>query len=313
MASPAVTLFLFWDKWGMDKTEKVKNHIKEIKKKLEQTPEDPPRPLKKSEEKLLALEIQKEFDVFDKTWENRVFIKLFVAARTSGLLKSMSDREFKTLIALSLYMDENGDCFPSQDQIARDLGCSRETANRRIQSLLKFRFNSNPVVQALKTRNKEGKWDNVRYTILPVAQVKIFEKPPKEEIETSHVTKSSHGPCDDVAMWQNRHTNKNHNTLNKIFNNVNNADKKISKKRSEEQEYLAQELAERLDDDSSLGFYRRVAILVPKHIIFQTLSEVKDAYLTGRVKKNKGALFNSVIQTKAKEFGIELNLKREVK
>jgi hypothetical protein len=297
----------------MEKSEKVKNHIQKIKKKLEQTPENIFRSPLQPEDKLIALEIEKEFDVFEKTWENRVFVKLFVAARTSGLLKKMSDREFKTLIALALYMDENGDCFPSQDQIARDLGCSRETANRRIQSLLRFRFNGEPVVHSLKTRNKEGKWDNVRYTILPVAQIKIFEKPSKEEIETSHVTKSSHGPCDDVAMWQNRHTNKNHNKLNQILNNVNNADKKIPLKENEEQEYLAQELAERLDDDSSLGFYRRVVGLVPKHVVFQALSEVKDAYLTGRVRKSKGALFNSVIQSKAKECGIDLNLKREVK
>jgi len=297
----------------MEKSKKVKNHIQKIKKNLEQTPENIFRSPLQPEDKLIALEIEKEFDVFEKTWENRVFVKLFVAARTSGLLKKMSDREFKTLIALALYMDENGDCFPSQDQIARDLGCSRETANRRIQSLLRFRFNGEPVVHSLKTRNNEGKWDNVRYTILPVAQIKIFEKPSKEELDTSHVTISSHGPCDDVAMWQNRHTNKNHNTLNQILNNVNNANKKTSFKGNEEQEYLAQELAERLDDDSSLGFYRRVVGLVPKHVVFQALSEVKDAYLTGRVRKSKGALFNSVIQSKAKECGIDLNLKREVK
>jgi DNA-binding GntR family transcriptional regulator len=99
-----------------------------------------------------------------------------VAARTSGLLKKISDREFKTLIALALYMDKNGNCYPSQDQIARDLGISRETANRRIQSLLRFRFDGKPIIKAVRLRNKEGTWENVRYTILPVAQVKIFEK-----------------------------------------------------------------------------------------------------------------------------------------
>ncbi len=80
---------------------------------------------KYKDEKMVTVEIKKEFDVLDKAWENKVFVKLFVAARTSGLLKKISDREFKTLIALALYMDENGDCYPSQDQVARDLGCSR--------------------------------------------------------------------------------------------------------------------------------------------------------------------------------------------
>ena len=108
------------------------------------------------DEKMVTVEIQKEFDVLDKAWDNKVFVKLFVAARTSGLLKKISDREFKTLIALALYMDENGDCFPSQGQVARDLGCSRETANRRIKSLLNFRFNGKPVIKSVQMRGKHG-------------------------------------------------------------------------------------------------------------------------------------------------------------
>jgi|Deesub1362A_J573_1020465.scaffolds.fasta_scaffold00529_7 hypothetical protein len=34
-------------------------------------------------EQLLLVEIQKEFDVFQKTWEEKVFVKLYVAARLS--------------------------------------------------------------------------------------------------------------------------------------------------------------------------------------------------------------------------------------
>ena len=263
------------------------------------------------DEKLVTVEIQKEYDVFEQSWENRVFVKLFVAARTSGLLKKISDREFKTLIALALYMDENGDCYPSQDQIARDLGISRETSNRRIQSLLRFRFNGSPIVKSAKVRNKDGKWDNVRYTILPVAQVKIFEKSVENEPEDNHVMISSHGPCDDSATWRNRHTNYNHllNKNNKLNNVKSNAifSKDKKEKRSEQKEYLAQEMAEKLEDDHSLGFYRKVADLIPETLIFQALSEVKDAYLTGRVKKSKAALFTSVIKSKALEHNINFN------
>ena len=265
-------------------------------------------------EKLVTVEIQKEFDTLEQSWENRVFVKLFVAARTSGLLKKISDREFKTLIALALYMDENGDCYPTQYQIARDLGCSLSTTNRRIQSLLRFRFEGKPVVKAVQVRSKEGRWDNVRYTILPVAQVKIFEKSADEEENNNRMPKSAHGPYADIAVRQNQHTNYNQSLINKKeLNNVKSDaifknDKKD--KRSPEKEYLAEEMADQLNDDHSLGFYRKIADMVPETLIFQALSEVKDASLTGRVKKSKAALFTTVIQGKAKEHNINLDIKK---
>jgi hypothetical protein len=265
------------------------------------------------DEKLVTVEIQKEYDALEQSWENRVFVKLFVAARTSGLLKKISDREFKTLIALALYMDENGDCYPTQYQIAKDLGCSLSTTNRRIQSLLKFRFEGKPIVKAVQARNKEGRWDNVRYTILPVAQVKIFEKPAEKEEDNNRMPKSAYGPYADIAVRQNQHTNYNKTLINKKENNVkSDAIFKTNKKekRSPEKEYLAEEMAEQLNDDHSLGFYRKIADIVPETLIFQALSEVKDAALTGRVRKNKAALFTTVIQGKAQEHNINLDIKK---
>ena len=261
------------------------------------------------DEKLVTIEIQKEYDTLEQSWENRVFVKLFVAARTSGLLKKISDREFKTLIALALYMDKNGNCYPSQDQVARDLGISRETANRRIKSLLRFRFDGKPVIKAVRLRNKEGTWENVRYTILPVAQVKIFEKSADNKPDNILVTKSSQGPCDDPAMWRNRHTNYNH-YLNKNNNNVKENVILKKGKRSQEKELLAKEISEQLEDNHSLGFYRKIVDTVPENLIYQALSEVKDTYLMGKVKKSRAALFTTVIQGKAQEYNINLDIKK---
>lgn len=317
MAMPAITFFIS-GKEGMKDPDKIKDHIQEIKKKLEQTPENPQRPPKKSEEKLVTIEFQKEYDVFKSSWEERVFVKLYVEARSSGLLKAISDRDWKTLCTLATFMNKDGKCYPSQNELARALGVSRQMANERIQSLLKFRFKDQPVLILEKARRKTEsgeRWDNNHYTIKPISNLKIFDygipkylKKPNNKDPMSR--KLDIGLCQENPVSGKLDTNKNH-ILNKILNNVNNADKKISKKRSDEQEYLAQDLAERLDDDRSLGFYRRIVELLPKHVIYQTLSEVKDAYLTGRVKRSKGALFNSIIQAKAEEFGIELNLKRD--
>ncbi len=91
------------------------------------------------------------------------------------------------------------------------------------------------------------------------------------------------------------------NNTNRI-NNVNiNVISNNKKKRTPEKEAFAKDIAERLEDDHSLGFYRKVVDLVPENLIWQALSEVKDAFLTGRVKKSRAALFNTIIQSKAKE------------
>jgi biotin operon repressor len=303
----------------MGKYNKAENHRKEIRKKPVLPPGNPTDSLKNKDDKLVTVEIQKEFDVLDKAWENKVFVKLFVAARTSGLLKKISDCEFKTLITLALYMDENGDCYPSQYQIARDLGCTRLTATRRIQSLLNFRFNGNPIVKAVKKRGRHGEWNNNYYTILPVSQIKIFEKPPKDEVEDNHVSKVIHGPCNETdtsSMYHNHHTNniltlKNKNQLNNVKENaVFNKGKK--KKRSPEKESLASYIAEQLEDDHSLGFYRRIVDNISENLIYQALSEVKDTYLTGKIIKSKAALFNTIIQNKAKENNINLGINKTV-
>jgi hypothetical protein len=91
------------------------------------------------------------------------------------------------------------------------------------------------------------------------------------------------------------------------INNVNNAISNKKKKRAPEKEYLAKEMAEQLEDDHSLGFYRKVADLVPENLIWQALSEVKDAFLSGRVKKSKAALFTTVIKAKAQGHNINFN------
>jgi len=296
----------------MTEDNKIENQKIIIREQLGLPIENITTSKKYKDEKMVTVEIQKEFDVLDKSWENKVFVKLFVAARTSGLLKKISDREFKTLIALALYMDENGDCYPSQDQVARDLGCTRVTANRRIQSLLRFRFNGEPVVTAVRLRNKGGTWENVRYTILPVAHLKIFEKSDENEPNNNHVSKTIQGePCNNPATWQNRHTNKNYTLNNNQFNNVksNAISNKKKKKRSEDKEYLASYIAEQLEDDHSLGFFRKVVDLVPENLIYQALSEVKDTSLTGKIKKNKAALFTTVIKAKAIEHNINFDVR----
>ena len=79
--------------------------------------------------------------------------------------------------------------------------------------------------------------------------------------------------------------------------------------RFEEKEQLAKEIAEELDDDHSLGAFRAVVDKISEQQIRIFLSIIKDTRLTGKIKKNKGAMFISLAKEYAKKNNIDLNFK----
>jgi len=304
----------------MDRPDKIKNQIQEIKKKLEQTPENPLHSPKKSKEKLITPKSEsnnyptsKNNDDFNRVPPSRFYTEkeeitlrfyqtpkaLFKNPKYLGLslgAKLMYSvlRDRLDISIKNEWKDENGYIYLifSIEELSDLLEIERKTVMRHKQELVQYK---------LIIDRRLGQGNPNRIYIL---------KPELEEFLKSQKG-TSRNPINGLPDVQNMDSIDTYVNKTDRENNVNNANKKISKKRSGEQEYLAQELAERLDDDKSLGFYRRIVAHLPKHVIYQTLSEVKDAYLTGRVKRSKGALFNSIIQAKAKEFGIELNLKRD--
>ncbi len=79
--------------------------------------------------------------------------------------------------------------------------------------------------------------------------------------------------------------------------------------RLRENEFLIQEIAEVLDDSHSLGAFRTVVDKIPKQQIRMFLSIIKDTYLTGRIKKSRGAMFISLAKDYAQKNNINLNFK----
>jgi len=125
---------------------------------------------------LVSVESQREFDLFTGQRTDRTFLKLYVEARSSGLLAAISDRDWKTLCTLATYMNADGYCFPSQAELARALGCSRQMANARIKSLAEFRFQGKPVMLVEREgRSEQGTWARNGYHILPIASLGIFD------------------------------------------------------------------------------------------------------------------------------------------
>ena len=81
------------------------------------------------------------------------------------------------------------------------------------------------------------------------------------------------------------------------------------KYRSREKELLAKEIAKELNDNHSLGAFRAVAIKIPEQQIRIFLSIIKDTYLTGKIKKSRGAMFISLAKAYAGKNNINLNFR----
>ncbi len=59
-------------------------------------------------------------------------------------------------------------------------------------------------------------------------------------------------------------------------------------------------------DKKSEGFYKKVAQLMPDDTIYRAISEVKEVRDLGKMRRNEGALFTSLIKQYAQEQGIDL-------
>lgn len=83
----------------------------------------------------------------------------------------------------------------------------------------------------------------------------------------------------------------------------------LKRYRSREKEQLAKEIAEELEDNHSLGAFRVVVDKISEQRIRIFLSIIKDIYLTGKIKKNRGAMFISL----AKDYALKNNINLDFK
>lgn len=106
-----------------------------------------------------------------------IYVKMYVDAVKEGLIADMGDTNWQTLCVLASFMDKDGVCYPTQSQIAKCLGITRQSANKRIKRLLNYRWKGKAVVTATKDRRTDkGVFDNTTYRIAPDSGLRIFDE-----------------------------------------------------------------------------------------------------------------------------------------
>ncbi len=73
-----------------------------------------------------------------------------------------------------------------------------------------------------------------------------------------------------------------------------------------QRDYLASEIAEKLNDHKSLGAFRVIAERVPQSVVFEVLSSIKETAREGKIRVSRGALFVDIIKGYCDSHGIEL-------
>ena len=222
---------------------------------------------------VMEVAIEKSFDILEKSWESKVFTKLYHSLRTSGLLAKLSDKDFRTLVCLSTFMNAEGRCFPSQEALAQALGISRTAVTKRVKSLLAFQWHGKLLVSAIKVRSPKGKFENTVYTILPESSLRIFDNKESKpvHVNTSHVAGG--------------HTNQSQ-TNNKIYNTV-------TERKMYRTDPLPLELAQAMGDTQNLAYYRKVVQRIPASILLRARGEVLEEK---NIKKSRGAMFAYLVK-----------------
>jgi Helix-turn-helix domain len=171
------------------------------------------------ENNLFSVSHDKEINLGNGETISNVYVRVYTSMFTSGLVAKMGSNRFTTLMALASYMDENGECYPTQIQLADAIGVHKNTVNKYINELLEFEIDGKPLVTRKKINKGQGKIFSY-YKIHPLSQIAKFngqiEPVVNHKNEDSLITSKGTTECAVIR------SNNNH------LNNINNSELKIT-------------------------------------------------------------------------------------
>lgn len=208
-------------------------------------------------EKMFTVSIDKEFDVASKETTTSIYLRVYTSLFQNGIVKDLKPKNFTVLLAIASYMDAEGNCYPTQRQIADITGLSTPTVNKSISELLEFKVNGNPII----TREfvQQGQFKNSYYTVNPISQIAIFDGQVKR-IETDSVKKHEQNTLKDFTLNNNQETISNDTRINT------NTNTNMFKNAKDVAVYFADKYREKYGVNYNIMFQRELPMIKKKLI-----------------------------------------------
>lgn len=161
------------------------------------------------ENNLFSVSHNKEIDLGNGETKTNVYVRVYTSLFTSGLVAKMGSNRFTTLMALASYMDAQGECYPTQIQLADAIGVHKNTVNKYINELLDFEIDGKPLVTRKKVNRGQGKISSY-YKIHPLSQLAKFGGTVNPLKEDSLITDGKDSTNHNRMGCNNNHSNNNH-------------------------------------------------------------------------------------------------------
>jgi|GEM_PF-2886303 len=183
-------------------------------------------------ENILSVSHNKEIDLGSGDVTSSVYVRVYTTVFTSGIVSRIGATGFTTLMALATFMNEEGHCYPTQEQLAERIGVHKNTVYKYVNDLLAIEIDGKPLVTRKKVNKGQGKIYSL-YTIHPLSQLAKFGgtiETVNHKNEESKVTPSSENKvttnCDEIISTSNNNQLNNNtvklnsNTAIKLFQQV---------------------------------------------------------------------------------------------
>lgn len=138
--------------------------------------------------KLVSVSYLKEYDLLNQQEVLEISLKVDTGAIRQGFIKEIGATNFSVLMAIASFMNEKGECFPTQRQIAEIVGMSLTTVNKAVAELLKVEVNGQPIIERRLVGDGVRKNSFYNFVQLSTEELKsIQEGAPKEKRAVDYI------------------------------------------------------------------------------------------------------------------------------